>query len=219
MSSVSVTCYVEILSSWCFWAEPALDALKRRCHETVTFNWQIALMPPEAFPKSQTQCDAYYRRSGSVMRSAFMLNSSWFDPALNGNYNVPNYVAEAAKDLGFTDDRLRRHLSKAALIDGQKIGHLDTAVTIVSEEFNIDPTQLKTLALSQDVQNRVAKSTEIFHTHQIDQRPAFIIQSDIGDKAIFSGLVKPYPLIATINAMRSDSAGYASYHAHFGGIS
>ncbi len=218
MASVSVTCYLEILSSWCFWAEPTWDAIKERFPDHVAFDWKITLMLPQAFPTSQTQCDAYYRRSGSVMQSSFMLNSAWFDPVLKGNYNAPNYIAEAGKDLGYTDDRLRRYLSRAALIDGKKIGHIDEAVQVACQKFNIDPVQLKTLALSTDVQNRVTTSTETFHAHQINQRPAFIIQSNIGDKAVFSGLVHPQPLIATVEAMLSDSAGYASFHAHFGAI-
>ena len=39
-------------------------------------------MPPEAYPVSQAQCEWYYRRSGSVVRSPYMLNPGWFEPEL-----------------------------------------------------------------------------------------------------------------------------------------
>ena len=56
----------------------------------------IAQMPAEAYPRSKSQCDWFYRRSGSIMRSPFMLNSDWFEPEIK-QYLAPNFVAEAAK--------------------------------------------------------------------------------------------------------------------------
>jgi len=45
---VHVTYYLEVISSWCFWAEPAWTELKRRYADRVEFTWKIALMPAEA---------------------------------------------------------------------------------------------------------------------------------------------------------------------------
>ena len=44
------------------------------------------------------------------------------------------------------------------------------------------------------------------------------LQSSIGDRAIFSGLVHYEPLAATIDAMLEDVAGYDSYFAHLGSL-
>ena len=63
-------------------------------------------MPAEGYPVSAGQCEWYYRRSGSVVRSPYMLNSGWLEPDIK-QYLVPNYLAQAAKDLGVTDDRVR----------------------------------------------------------------------------------------------------------------
>src|SRR2546425_6569927 len=86
---VKVTYFLEVTSSWCFWAEPAWAELKERYAEKVEFGWKIALMPPEAYPVSKNQCEWFYRRSGSIMRSLLMLNSNWFEPELQP-YHVPN---------------------------------------------------------------------------------------------------------------------------------
>jgi len=64
---------------------------------------------------------------------------------------------------------------------------------------------------------RIEASTQEFFSHQITQRPAYVIEDAIGDKAVFSGLVKIEPLAATIDAMLADTAAYASFKAHFGG--
>ena len=42
---VKVTYYLEVISSWCYWAEPAWADLKKRYEGApVRFDWKIALM-------------------------------------------------------------------------------------------------------------------------------------------------------------------------------
>src|SRR5947199_2713170 len=79
---VKVTYYLEVISSWCYWAEPAWLELNRRFAGRVEFGWKIALMPAEALPVSKNQCEWFYRRSGTITRSPFMLNSGWLEPDL-----------------------------------------------------------------------------------------------------------------------------------------
>ena len=66
------------------------------------------------------------------------------------------------------------------------------------------------------MKDRVATSTADFLAHQITQRPAFVLTDAIGDKAVFSGLVRLEPLAATIDAMLADTAAYAAHKAHHG---
>src|ERR1700736_4037652 len=111
---ITVTYYLDVISSWCFWAEPAWAELKKRYEGKLEFQWKIALMDKSGLPASHAQHEWFYRRSGTIMRSPFMLNSDWSDPELS-EYPAPNYVAEAARDLGVTDDRVRLALAHAAL--------------------------------------------------------------------------------------------------------
>ncbi len=213
---MKVTYYLEVVSSWCFWAEPTWTELKNRYAGRVEFDWKIALMNPADFPVSRDQCDWFYRRSGTVMRSPFMLHSGWFDGELKGDYRAPNLVAEAAKDFGITDDRARLALTHAAMREGKKIGRPTEAVAVVSAACGIDPVELRTRAETGEVAARVQISTDEFHALKVTQRPTFLLQDAIGDRAVFSGLVAPAPLIATIDAMLADTTAYAAHAAHFG---
>lgn len=214
---MTVTYYLEILSSWCHWAEPSWDALKSRYAGQVTFDWQIALMKPEDFPTSRAQADWFYNRSGgTVMRSGYKLHSGWFDANLKGDYRAPNLVAEAARGLGARDDTVRRALSAAGVREGRQVGTLDEAVAVAAAAGKLSAAQLKAEAQSPAVAERVNASTARFLAHQISQRPAFILEDAIGDKAVFSGLVRFEPLAATIDAMLSDTAAYAAHAAHYG---
>ena len=200
---ITVTDYLDVVSSWCFWSEPTWAELKRRYDGRVQFQWKIALMDPIGLPTSREQEQWFYRRSGMMMRSAFMLNTDWYDPNLP-EWLAPNCVAEAAKDFGFTDDRVRLALARATLREGKNVADWNTAAEIAAEAAGIEADKL------------LERATSEFRALQITQRPAFVIDTEIGDRAIFSGVVKVEPLAATIDSMLDDAAAYASHKAHFG---
>ena len=212
---ITVTDYLDVISSWCFWSEPTWAELKKWYEGRVKFQWKIALMDPRGLPTSREQEQWFYRRSGMMMRSPFMLNTDWYDPSLS-EWLAPNCVAEAAKDFGFTDDRVRLALANGALCDGRKIGDWDVAIEVGAEAGGIDPGELRKHAKSGKTEKRIRASTTEFHALQITQRPAFVIDTTIGDRAFFSGVVKLEPLTATIDSMLDDAAAYAAHKAHFG---
>jgi predicted DsbA family dithiol-disulfide isomerase len=212
---VKVTYYLEVISSWCYWAEPAWTELKKRYAGEVEFGWKLALMDASGLPVSREQAEWFYRRSGTIVRSPFLLNSGWFEPGLT-EYLAPNLVAEAAKDFGVIDDRARLAVARAALIDGRKVGQWEEAVAIAAAASGLERGALEKKARSSEIEARARASTVEFHALQVTQRPAFVVESVIGDRAVFSGLATAGPLMAVIDAMLSDVAGYASFEAHFG---
>ena len=173
-------------------------------------------MNPGDFPGSREQCDWFYRRSGTLMRSPRMFDSGWLEPSRHGDYRAPNHLAEAARDLGVTDDSVRVALARAALHDGKKIGSLAVATAVAAKAGRLDARKLCARAESTAVRDRIAASTAEFHARQITQRPAFIVSDVIGDQAVFSGLAVIGPVAATVDAMLADCAGYASHAAHHG---
>src|SRR6478735_7925218 len=225
---MKVTYYLEVISSWCYWAEPAWAELKQRYAGRVEFDWKVALMSKEDYPVSIAQCDWFYRRSGMLMRSPFMLNSGWLEPFREGLFPAASYVAEAGKDFGITGDELRLALAHAAVRDGLKVCSMDAAIEVAVKALEagtlgatrLRPAsarqELRARAESPEVAARIQASTAEFFAHQINQRPAFIITSDLGDKAVFSGVPRIEPLAATLDSMFADMAAYAAHKAHYG---
>ena len=149
------------------------------------------------------------------MRSFFMLNSGWFEPGLK-EYLAPNLVAEAAKEFGATDDRVRLAIAHAALRDGRKVGRWEEAAAVAADAAGLDAAALLKKAKSPEVEARARATTAEFHSLQVNQRPTFLLENSIGDRAVFSGLATAAPLAAAIDAMLNDAAAYASHAAHFG---
>jgi predicted DsbA family dithiol-disulfide isomerase len=212
---LTVTYYLDVVSSWCFWAEPAWAELKQRYNGAVDFEWKIALMDKSGLPTSHEQHEWFYRRSGTIMGSPFMLNTDWFDPNLS-EYLAPNCVAEAAKDLGIKDDKVRLALAQAALREGKQIARWEDAVEIGAHAGGVEGKKLLERARSPVIETRVRADTADFHLLQVTQRPTFVFHSEIGDRAVFSGFAKVAPLAAALDSMLDDRAAYESHAAHFG---
>ena len=191
--------------------------MKARYAGRVEFEWKIALMRREDYPVSREQCDWFYRRSGMLVRSPYRLNSGWLEPFRAGLFPAASYVAEAGKDFGLTGDELRLALAHAAVREGVRVASMDPAIAVAVQATKLDGKELRARAESPAVAARIQASTAEFFAHQIDQRPAFVLTDGIGDKAVFSGLVRLEPLAATIEAMLADEAAYAAHQAHFGG--
>src|ERR1700730_16934894 len=111
---ITVTDYLDVVSSWCFWSEPTWAELKKRYGDRVEFQWKIALMDKTGLPVSRAQEQWFYRRSGMIMRSPFMLNTEWYDASLS-EWLPPNCVAEAGKGFEITDARVRTALAHSRL--------------------------------------------------------------------------------------------------------
>lgn len=212
---ITVTYYLDVISSWCFWSEPAWAELKKRYDGQVEFQWKIALMDKSGLPTSHEQHEWYYRRSGIMMRSPYMLRCDWSDHE-QSEYLAPNCVAEAARDFGITDDRVRLALASAGLRDGKKFGQWEVAAEIGAGAGNLDQKKLLERARSAVVETRVRADTADFHLLQVTQRPTFVIDTEIGDRAVFSGVAKTGPVAATIDSMLDDAEAYTAFAAHFG---
>ena len=144
-----------------------------------------------------------------------MLNSGWFEPELK-EYLAPNLVAEAAKDFGVMDDRARLAIADAALREGRKVGRWEEAAAVAARAAGLDATTLLKKARSPEIDSRARATTAEFHALRVTQRPTFLIENTIGDRAVFSGIAVAAPLSAAIEAMLHDAAGYESHAAHFG---
>jgi predicted DsbA family dithiol-disulfide isomerase len=213
---IKATNYLDVVSSWCYWAEPAWGELKKRYeNKNVDFEWKVALMDKSGLPTTHEQHEWFYRRSGLMNRSPFMLNSNWADFEAT-EYLAANCVAKAAQDLGIKDDRVRLAIAHAALREGKKIGDWQVAADVGAKAGGLDAKKLLEGAKSPEIEAAVRATTKEFHAMQVTQRPTFVFHSDIGDRAVFSGFAKMEPLIATLDAMLEDIAFYDSHAAHFG---
>lgn len=215
---MKITYYLEVISSWCYWAEPAWKELRERYAGRAEFAWKVALMDSSGLPVSREQCDWFYRRSGTLVASPFMLASGWFDPGMR-EYLAPNLVAEAAKDFGVVDDRVRLALAHAALREGRRVGEWEVSAEVAAAAVprTLRAADLLERAKSPDTEQRARATTAEFYALGVHQRPTFLLENSTGDRVIVSGLAKSAPLVAAAEALLADEADQIAYAAHHGG--
>jgi len=211
----TVTLYLDVVSSWCFWAHPAWVELQSRYGDRVSFQWKIALMDATGFPTSHEQMDWFYRRSGMMMRSPFMLKSSWHEPGTT-EYFAPNSITEAAREMGVGDDRVWLALATAGLREGRRTGEWDVSAEVGAKASGLAKTELLDRARSSEIERKIRASTAEFHNLQVTQRPTFVVDNEIGDRAVFAGFAKAAPIAAALDAMLDDAVAYEAHAAHFG---
>lgn len=212
---LQMTNYLDVISSWCFWAGPAWQELQERYRDRVDFRWKIALMDKTGLPPTIEAMDWYYQRSGMLMRSPVRLRTDWNESGRE-EYPEPNCVAEAARDLGVEDDRVCLALARAQLLEGKKISQWQVAAKIAAQAASLDEAKLLERARAPEIDARIRLTTQEFHALQVTQRPTFVIDSPIGDRAVFSGFARVAPMAATLDAMIDDLVGYEAHAAHFG---
>jgi len=118
--------------------------------------------------------------------------------------------------MGVTDDRVRLAIGHAAMREGKKVGRWEVALEIASKAGGLDPAKLLSRAQAPETEKATQGTTAEFQALQVTQRPTFLIENSIGDRAVFSGIVCVEPLAAAIDALLSDEAAYVSWKAHFG---
>ena len=212
---ISVTIYIDVISSWCFWASPAWAELQSRYVGRASFGWKIALMDESGMPTSHAQMEWFYRRSGMMMRSPFMLSSAWYEPGTN-EYLAPNAITEAARAMSVGDDRVWLAFAHAGMREGRKTGRWDVAAEVGAQASGLPKDKLLSRAQSPEIEKRIRDTTAEFHRLDVTQRPTFVIDTEIGDRAVFSGFAKVAPIAAAVDAMLDDAAVYKAHAAHFG---
>ena len=144
---LKVTYYLEVVSSWCHWAEPAWAELKNVTQTEPNFNGRSRSCRRRAtqFPPANATgfIGAAVRWCARPICSTpagwkRRLSSTWCQLPCPGQ----------PESLGVTDDRVRLAIANAGLRDGQKVGRWEVALDPAAEAAQIDPAKLLARAQS-----------------------------------------------------------------------
>lgn len=210
-----VTYFVEVLSSWCHWAESTWEGVKRENAGRAEFVWRLAPMRAEDFPTSREQCDWFYRRSSTVQRAPYVLHSGWLEGG--SDWSVPNRLAEAARREGFSGEEVRLALAHAGLREGLPVCRMSVGAEIAARVSGIELRRLVQRADATDVRAALAEGAAEFERLGLRQRPGFLVENSIGDKVTVSGIASALPLLnEAIRTLAMDDQAYLSYRAVHG---
>src|SRR5438874_130645 len=140
MAAVELTAYIDVLSSWCYVGDLALQRIETKYGDKLRVEWKIAqLFDFGPLPFTPEQLAWYYARTAKM--TGVHMNAKWHDSPETTTVHA-NLAAEAARALGVTDMSLVRALNRANVIEGQPIGRRETALDEAARFSGLDRGEL-----------------------------------------------------------------------------
>jgi len=211
MPTLTLVYYLDVLSSWCFVAERALGALREQLGERLTLDWRLAFLFNGGPMGYSPQLSAWqYKRLERV--TGLRLNPAWRE-SVNDTTWWANLATEAARGLGVADDRVRHAISRAAMVDGVRVGRREEAVAVAATAAGMNRSKLEQEMDHPRTAERLWSAMMEYKSLPVSVQPAFVLRSNIGDTALLSGLWSLESLKACSNEMLAAAEAYAKYNA------
>ena len=153
----------------------------------------------------------YYDRCEFVTRRRF--NHHWIEKSGQTTW-VPNAVIQAAESLGY-GDAVRELLKTEGLMEGKPILRLEVALELAAKASGLRQSDLEQAVNDEKTANAIKASTAEFSLLPANQRPTFLLRSNIEDTVLLSGIYRPEPVFTAIEAMISDEDAYERFRASY----
>ncbi len=198
---------------WCTLGDEVADAIAARCGDRAPIEWKATLIN-DGRPMADTGPEQeawYYDRCAYVTGRRF--NHRWLEKK-GQDTRWPNRVIAAAWKRG-GGRRALEALKAAGIGRGEPILRREVAVAVAAEATGLASRELDAALDDPALAAELEANLKEFGSYRVDQRPAFVLRSRIGDTAVFSGLYRPEPVLAALEAMISDEDKYAAHAAGF----
>jgi predicted DsbA family dithiol-disulfide isomerase len=205
---MQITYFFDVCSMWCALGDEVIAEVGRRYGARVQVTWKVALIdggkPMEAGPEQELW---YYDRCEIVTGRRF--NHRWLERKGLSTW-IPNSLIAAAWRFG-KGKEVHQALKSAAMDRGEPILQRALALKFAGEASGIATETLANAMDDPALASELRNSLSEFESYRIDQRPAFILRSTIGDTAVFSGIYRSEPIFAALEAMLRDEEKYMEH--------
>jgi predicted DsbA family dithiol-disulfide isomerase len=201
--------YLDVLSLWCAYAEESLQELLPAWEGRLAFDWRIALIrgrEPLGYRREEQAW--FYRRAAYVTGKA--LNPTWLAGPETGTLYA-NLACEAARRLGHGGHEVRRALMRAAMVDGQPTAEAEVAAAVAAAASGLGVDEVLAAMADPGTLDRVEATTAELASLGARLRPAFLVENDIGDRVLLSGVWSPAPIEAALAALAADEERYRTF--------
>jgi len=207
---MQITYFFDVCSIWCALSDEVIAEVGRRYGADVEITWKIALInggqPMKAGPDQELW---YYDRCEVVTGRRF--NHRWLERKGLSTW-VPNILIAAAWRFG-KGKEVHLALKSAGMDRGEPILQRARALKLAAQASGIATEALASALEDPALAAELRDSLAEFESYRIDQRPAFVLRSAIGDTAVFSGIYRSEPIFAALEAMLRDEEKYREHAA------
>jgi len=153
----------------------------------------------------------YYDRCEFVTGRRF--NHNWIEKSGQPTW-IPNAVIQAAESLG-QGDAVREILKSEGLMEGKPILRREVALELAAKASGLSQSELEQAFNDEKTADTIRASTAEFSLLPANQRPTFLLRSNIEDTVLLSGIYRAEPVLTAIEAMISDEDAYERFRANY----
>jgi predicted DsbA family dithiol-disulfide isomerase len=205
---MNLTYYYDVCSMWCAMGDEVLAAIDKRYGSRVPIVRKIALINDgKPMDAGLEQEKWYYDRCDLVTGRRF--NHHWIEKSGQTTW-VPNAVIQAAENLGH-GEAVREILKQEGLLAGKPILQFEVAVELAAKASGLSEAELASAVRDQKTAETLQAGIAEFGRLPANQRPTFLSRSTIEDTALLSGIYRPEPVFAAIDAMIPDEDAYERF--------
>jgi 2-hydroxychromene-2-carboxylate isomerase len=203
---MKVTAFVDVLSHWCLAALPAFAALDGTLADDVALEVVIAPVGDGSPVGFTNAAEAWFYTRGTLAYG-IVLDPSWCEDETTATWHA-NAAVAAAVALGADLIALARHVSRAAMVDGQLLGRESEAVRVVSAFTTIAEDELGQTMRSDAVVNALHAANARLAAIGCAERPSWELVNDNGDKAVLQGVWQAEAILPLARALLDDERAY-----------
>ena len=100
-------------------------------------------------------------------------------------------------------------------MNGKPFLRQEVAIELAAKASGISQAELTSAVNDEKTAGAIKASTAEFSLLPVNQRPTFLLRSNIEDTALLSGIYRPEPVFAAIEAMISDEDAYERFRASY----
>ena len=195
--------FIEVLSHWCLAAMPAARVLA-----DLTPNFEIVYAPskdggPVGYTNEQMRW--FYRRG--AMAYGRELRADWCEGPQTGTWfaNAVGYVGAQATGEPI---RVAHAVMSAALEQGLRLGRADECFAFMGRYLGQPASEISRRVNDPSVKQALDEGNRRMAALGLDEKPSFVIESDIGDRVVLKGLWQKELVAAAGLAVLHDERAY-----------
>lgn len=203
---MKVTVAFDVLSHWCLAAWPAFEAARA---EVGTDRIELLIAPiANGFPMGLPAAHERWFYGRGTLAYGMQLHADWYEDNRTTTLWA-NAAVVAAAHLGADLAETARGTMRAAMEERALLGRRDQAVETVARLAQLDAHALDRLIGSAEIGRHLNAANETLARWQCAERPSWRIENANGDFVTMQGVWQTAPVLACIDALRSDERAYA----------
>ena len=204
---MKVTAAFDVLSHWCYVAWPAFEAARSAIGSDSV---ELMLAPVQnGFPMGVSVALERWAYGRGSRAYGMTLRCDWYEDDRTSTLWA-NAAVAAAASLG-ADIAVTAHgMMAAAMRDGALLGRRAVAVETAARLAGLDARALDERIDAATTGRTLNEGNERLTSWRCAERPSWRIENESGDSVTMQGVWQAPPILAAIEALRSDERAYAA---------